>query len=180
MSEPAASSAMRGVDPLTLARAILATTPGLLAGLVEAANEAVLVQRPAPDEWSPQEVITHLRHIEGVLQERLAAMARAAEPIALAPAPPMPDPQPVGPTMAAWREARRATLDWLAGLDPDALSRVGIHRRYGPISVREHLVEWAYHDLDHTRQLLTALEAALYPGIGAWRGLYPPPFDGGS
>ncbi len=32
------------------------------------------------------------------------------------------------------------------------------------------------HDLDHLRQLLAAIETDLYPRIGGYRGLYPPPF----
>ena len=46
---------------------------------------------------------------------------------------------------------------------------------YGPISVREHVVEWADHDLDHLRQILGALQSGLYPDIGAFQALYPKP-----
>ncbi len=44
------------------------------------------------------------------------------------------------------------------------------------MSVEEQVCEWAYHDLEHLRQLMATEEAFLYPRIGGFRGLYPPPY----
>lgn len=85
-------------------------------------------------------------------------------------------PDPVEVSLERWRALRRETLAWLASLDRSQLGRIGIHRRYGRISVEEHVAEWAYHDLEHLRQIAAAVEADLYPGIGGWRALYLPPY----
>lgn len=53
--------------------------------------------------------------------------------------------------------AREAILRYLRALTPEQLQRTGRHPRYGAIQVREHVVEWAYHDLDHLRQILVTL-----------------------
>ena len=56
-----------------------------------------------------------------------------------------------------------------------ALRTRGRHPRWGAISVREHATEWAYHDLDHLRQLLELFQSELHGGIGVFQGLYPRP-----
>jgi hypothetical protein len=88
---------------------------------------------------------------------------------------------PVSPeeTLRAWRDARAENLAFLRALTPARLDQGGVHKRYGRISAREHIVEWAYHDLDHLRQLQATIEARLYPAIGGFRALYAPPFPTG-
>jgi hypothetical protein len=49
------------------------------------------------------------------------------------------------------------------------------HPRFGDISVDTYVAEWAYHDLDHLRQILSVLSADLYPHIGPFQALYSPP-----
>lgn len=78
--------------------------------------------------------------------------------------------------LAAWRAAREANLAFLRTLTPAQLARGGEHPRYGHITAREHITEWAYHDLEHLRQLQATLEARLYPAIGGFRALYPAPY----
>ena len=47
--------------------------------------------------------------------------------------------------------------------------------RFGEITVDTYVAEWAYHDLDHLRQILSVLAADLYPHIGPFQELYTPP-----
>lgn len=66
-------------------------------------------------------------------------------------------------------------MDWLRTLSPEQLTHASVHPRHGRVTLEENVVEWAYHDLDHLRQILGALAADLYPHMGAWQGLYTPP-----
>ena len=164
-------------EPFAVALESMASTPRAIAVVVHAAPGSILESRPTADEWSPHEVLSHLLFVEGMLRARIAAMAAAPDgtPIPAAGEAAI-DTRPASELVEAWRRRRAANLRWIRSLGPSELERVGEHRRWGPISVREHIVEWSYHDFDHFRQLLASLEADLYPSIGGWRGLYPPPF----
>lgn len=155
---------------------VLSATALAIPALVEPLHADLLERSPAPGEWSPREILGHLLYVEGLLQERVRRMAEGPGEIEMPPGPPAPPPDPVEVSLERWRALRRETLAWLASLDQSQLGRIGIHRRYGRISVQEHVAEWAYHDLEHLRQLAAAIEADLYPGIGGWRALYPAPY----
>ena len=75
----------------------------------------------------------------------------------------------------AWADARAANLEWLRRLTLEQRNHVVLHPRYGEISVETYVAEWAYHDLDHLRQILSVLSADLYPHIGPFQSLYAPP-----
>jgi hypothetical protein len=144
--------------------------------VVRSVPAEVLERRPAPEEWSPREVLAHLLYVEGLLRARVEAMIADADDVPMprgAVAPPPGAPQH---SLAAWRAARAETLAWLSTLGPAQLERAGVSARFGRITAREQIAEWAYHDLDHLRQLLAAIEAKLYPSIGGYQRLYPPPF----
>ena len=48
-------------------------------------------------------------------------------------------------------------------------------RVIGTKTVDTYVAEWAYHDLDHLRQILSVLATDLYPHIGPFQALYAPP-----
>ena len=74
-----------------------------------------------------------------------------------------------------WADARAANLVWLRHLTPEQRSHVVKHPRYGEVSVDTYVAEWAYHDLDHLRQILAVLATDLYPHIGPFQALYTDP-----
>jgi hypothetical protein len=162
-------------DDYAQALAVLSGTPPTLGALVAALPPDVLRRLPSPDGWSPLEVIDHIRNVDAVISARICRMLQEERPLlgpASPPGPPVGDP---ATTLTLWRTARMANLEWLRGLTEEQLRRVGTHSRYGELTVREHVIEWAYHDLDHLRQIFAAIQAGLYPAIGPFRALYPPP-----
>jgi len=96
--------------------------------------------------------------------------------VALSSAPAVETTGTPAEMLAAWRTARAENLTYLRTLTPEQLAHGGEHHTYGRISAREHIVEWAYHDLEHMRQLQATLEARLYPAIGGFRALYSAPY----
>ncbi len=153
---------------------VMAATPAALQAVMTLPAET-LERKPGPDAWSIQEVLKHMFHVEtAVIGERIRLMLREHEPL-LQPAPAASQPEPTREMLAQWLKARADNLSMLRTLTPDQLARAGRHPRYGTITVREHVVEWAYHDLDHLRQILAALQAELYPDIGVFQSLYPKP-----
>ena len=118
----------------------------------------------------------HLLYVELLLRDRVAAMVADDQDTPMpkgAPAPPAAAPSA---SLGEWRRERGETLAWLPTLGPTELERASVSPSFGRITAREQIDEWAYHDLDHLRQLLAAIETDLYPRIGGYRRLYPPPF----
>ncbi|MBF6604608.1 MAG: DinB family protein [Chloroflexi bacterium] len=169
-----------GTDREPTALATMRAMLTVLDALVRSAPADFLERRPAPDEWSPREVLGHLLYVERLLRERTATMVADAQETPMpkgAPAPPAPAPIA---SLAEWRRERGETLAWLPTLGPAELERASVSPRFGRITAREQIDEWAYHDLDHLRQLLAAIESELYPRIGGYQRLYPPPFSAAS
>jgi hypothetical protein len=165
------------VTQLNFARAldVLAGTPPVLSAIVTNLPRTAQDEHPAEGAWSPREVLAHLLHAE------TAAMGprvkRASEQNNLVPdqAPPQPPPGDPREMSNAWADARASNLVWLRQLTPEQRNHVVLHPRYGEVTVDTYVAEWAYHDLDHLRQILSVLSADLYPHIGPFQSLYTPP-----
>jgi DinB family protein len=132
--------------------------------------------RPSAEAWSPAEVLAHLLYSETkVMAPRIKrAVAESGVRYEAVQASP-PEPGEPGAMFAAWSEARAQNLEWLARVTPDERTHVVHHPRFGEISVDTYVAEWAYHDLDHLRQILSSVSVELYPHIGTFQELYTPP-----
>ena len=161
--------------PFERALEILAGTPSVLRTVVDNLPPSVRDQRPVEEAWSPSEVLAHLLHSETkVMAPRIRRAARE-DRAALDPAPEQAPPGDVEQMLDAWSAARTANLEWLRAVTPEERRHVVVHPRFGEISVDTYIAEWAYHDLDHIRQILGALSAELYSHIGTFQSLYAPP-----
>jgi hypothetical protein len=154
------------VDAKTLldeARRELARLPRVLDALVGDLDEAGARMRPAPNEWAPIEIVCHLRDEETEdFGARLHVVLDGGEQFV-----------PIDPerwaTERRYREdhwpdvldtlkaRRRASLDWLASVVPDALVASGAHRRLGRLSGLDLLAAWVAHDHIHLQQLAGTL-----------------------
>jgi len=123
-------------------------------------------ERPAPEEWSGNEVMAHVLAADGYFGGGIRD--------ALAGRPPAPRPTGHGVEDAplrsaqAWHEAlarQRESLfaDVLAADPAAAADRRIDHPMFGPLSWRETLLFTRLHDLDHAGQL-GKIAAALGPG----------------
>lgn len=176
MAEMSDTSASDTTDAYALALDALASTPAALSAFLESLPADVWAWSPAPGEWSPREILAHMLHIEtAVIPARVRAMVET-DGVALSSAPTAEMTGTSAEMLAAWRAARTENLAYLRALTPEQLAHGGEHPTYGRISAREHIVEWAYHDLEHVRQLQATLEARLYPAIGGFRALYSFPY----
>jgi len=165
------------VAELSFERAIdiLAGTPQVLAAIVSNLPRSAQDQRPSERAWSPREVLAHLLHAETTAMG--PRVQRASQENNLQPEPSAPPPAPghVRQMSNDWADARTANLVWLRKLTPEQRAHVVHHQRFGEITVDTYVAEWAYHDLDHLRQILSVLAADLYPQIGPFQELYTPP-----
>lgn len=154
---------------------VLAGTPPVLSAIVSNLPRSAQDERPREGAWSPREVLAHLLHSETVSMgprvQRASEQNNLKYEASREPAPPG-DPRQMSND---WADARAANLIWLRQLTPEQRAHVVQHPRYGEISVDTYVAEWAYHDLDHLRQILAVLAADLYPHIGPFQSLYVAP-----
>jgi len=119
--------------------------------------------RPAEAEWSPIEIVCHLRDEEA---EDFPARLRVAvtggrqftpvDPERWAEERHYRDADP-REALAALRTLRAASLRFLGTLSADRLSAAVEHPRLGPLSGADLVAAWVAHDRLHLRQLTGTL-----------------------
>ncbi|MGI9146535.1 MAG: DinB family protein [Chloroflexota bacterium] len=155
---------------------VLAGTPSVLSAIVSSLPRSAQDEHPSEGAWSPREVLGHLLHAETIALGPRVLRASQENNVRFealsAPPPPPGEPRQMSND---WADARSANLAWLRKLTPEQRAHVVHHARFGRINVDTYVAEWAYHDLDHLRQILSVLAADLYPHIGPFQALYAPP-----
>jgi len=164
-------------DPAALlagARRELARLPAILGAMLADLDDALWGARPAPKEWSPVEIVCHLRDEEVEdFGARVRAIVEGAERFARI------DPEGWAvercyheaeprEALAALVERRAASLAYLAGVEPGRLARVIEHRHLGRMSGLDLLAAWVTHDRLHLAQLAATLARA---GADRWAPL---------
>lgn len=154
------------IDATTLlasARADLARLPPALHALLDGVDAAMWRERPAPAEWSPVEIVCHLRDEETddfgarvrVIADRGSAFA-AIDPARWPQERAYRDADPTA-ALAALGERRAATLALLERLAPERLRHAVPHPRLGTLSGLDLLAAWVTHDRLHLAQLAATL-----------------------
>jgi hypothetical protein len=130
-----------------------------LKGLVEEIEPHFWTQRPDPNEWSPIEVVVHLRDSERHVQRpRLERILNEANPFLATPqTPPQPGTQNLDhedglAVMLEFAEERRKTLAFLNNLNDEDWVRPARHSVFGPTNLLEMAAFTARHDRLHINQ----------------------------
>jgi DinB superfamily len=133
--------------------------PPLVAGLDDAAWRA----RPQPGEWSPVEIVCHLRDEEELdFGARVRVVLEGGERFAFI------DPERLAVTrryqeadpadaLAAFVRRRRDSLELLAAAPPDHLARSALQPSGERLSGLDLLASWVAHDRLHLQQLAGTL-----------------------
>lgn len=148
----------RPLEPLQIAPRLLGNLAALV-GIVEEAPRHVWHLHPDPAEWSPMEVLCHLRESEAEVQRpRLEHILREPNPFLSQPkAPPAPAsrvcPQDARDVARAFGAERERTLALLAALSAEQWERPARHYIFGPTTLLEMAQFTAQHDRLHLTQL---------------------------
>lgn len=137
----------------------LAAIPARLAAVFGQLQEADAVVHAPPGEWSPAEVLGHLRATHDITAPRiLAILARDNPPLTAfddlrwrdaaryVSLPPLD-------SLESLRLRRQELVFALRGLSPAAWARSGRHETRGPVTVLEIAQDLAAHDEEHCAQL---------------------------
>jgi FMN phosphatase YigB (HAD superfamily) len=142
--------------------AVLRSTPAVLATLCKGVTN--LAQRPAANEWSPGEVLCHLRDVDAEVNlPRLQKVVNERNPFL-----PGQDTDPWAEKRGYLQQdgakaskdfttARLELLGLLEKLKPNEWDHPARHAIFGPMSLRELVNIIAGHDILHIQQVYKAL-----------------------
>ena len=154
------------LDPSVLVshvRRDLARLPPTLTALLDGLEPALWRERPAPAEWSPVEIVCHLRDEEAEdFGARVRVVVQGAErfapidPVRWAAERRYRDSDPAA-ALAAFAERRAANLVFLATVPLDRLRATVTQSGTGTLSGLDLLAAWVTHDRLHLAQLAATL-----------------------
>jgi len=164
MAAPSIALAFRGFE-------VLERTPSLLRGILKGVSKDDLDWQPSPERWSISMVLAHLADVEvrGFVS-RFCAIADQENPFL-----PSYDQLELFKSgkkfdglaeLDKFENLRRDTLAILRSLPPEVGKRAGKHEKLGVLTFEQLLNEFAFHDLGHTRQILSSI--ARVPSIRTW------------
>jgi FMN phosphatase YigB (HAD superfamily) len=142
--------------------AVLRSTPAALATLCHQ-RSTNLERRPAPDEWSPSEVLCHLRDVDSEVNlRRMQKIINERNPFL-----PGQDTDPWAEirhycqqdglqALYDFTQARLELLGLLENLPPEGWERRARHAIFGPSNLRELVNIIAGHDILHVQQVFRA------------------------
>ncbi|MCX5907473.1 MAG: DinB family protein [Deltaproteobacteria bacterium] len=141
----------------------LAKHPDDFAAAIQGMEDTRLAKRPDEKNWAPKEIICHMRDTEELFFSRFQNILSIEEPRL-----PAADAErwagerqyirnDAQEALAAFRKRREETLQFLRGLTPAQLSRVGIHSKYGGTTLEAFVELMVKHGNDHLAQLARAL-----------------------
>lgn len=148
-------SNVEGKGPLQ----VLGATAGRLRAIVRDTPREALRRRPAPDKWSPVEIIAHLADVEIVASWRMRSiLAHDGVPIQAFDQDEWvtnlryaaTDPTE---SVDLFEAARTANLRLLRRVDPKRLENHGMHPERGRETVAHLIRLFAGHDLNHLGQM---------------------------
>lgn len=146
---------LAGQDPLK----VQATTAKKLANFSKGVAPAKLRKRPAPDKWSPAEILAHLADVEIVQGWRMRSILGA-------PGTPIQafdqdawvvaghyDKRDPRKSLEQFRVLRESNLALLKTLTPEQWKHHGMHSERGEESIERIVRMLAGHDINHLEQV---------------------------
>ncbi|MFW2333503.1 DinB family protein [Ilumatobacter sp.] len=153
--------------------ATLESLPSALRTLLAPYDDTTLRARPEPGEWCVLEVVAHLITCDrGAFRDRIEAIAGGVAEVpgfdagaALDARDPMH--ATIGELLDELTAVRSESVAFVRSLEPTALTATAPFRDHGTFAASDFLLEWPYHDQDHIRQILDAVQRHYLPHMTA-------------
>jgi hypothetical protein len=136
--------------------------PEVVAEALAGITDDELDARPAPDDWTPREVVHHLADSEMTSAIRLRRLLAEDDPIIIGYDEAefarrlFYGERPIQAALDAFRASRDTTVEILERLTEDQWARSGTHTESGPYGVETWLQIYAAHAHDHADQIRRA------------------------
>lgn len=155
---------------------VLSATPPTLRSLLRGLSEDWTVSATR-EEWGPFDIVGHLIHGEETdWIPRAKIILEQGEDRSFVPFDRFAQfEKSKGKTLASlldeFEHLRRDNLETLIGwnLTDEQLDLQGIHPELGCVTLRQLLATWAVHDLNHIRQIVTAMAKRYDSAVGPWQ-----------
>jgi len=140
----------------------LASTPADIQRLIRQLDAQAADWKVSAEAWSPADVVSHLTDVERAYLVRLQRVLAEEEPAVPYIHPNAPSREP-GTSLSQLGEnfiqARETTMEFLRRLTPGEWQRTAIHETKGRMSLRFLVQDLVAHDIEHTNQLVEAIQA---------------------
>ena len=146
---------LAGQDPVK----VQSTTAKKLARLIKGATPAKLCKRPAPEKWSPAEILAHLADVEIVVGWRIRSILGAPGTAIQAfdqdawVAAGHYAKRDARQSLEQFRVLREANLALYKMLAPEQWKHHGLHAERGEESIERIVGMMAGHDINHLEQV---------------------------
>lgn len=150
----------------------LERTPAALRLLLEPFDDDVLSAAPEAGEWSAKEVVVHLITCDGgAFRYRIEALIDGADEVpgfsaGAALDARRPIDAPMTDLLDELAAVRAESVTFVRSLDDGELAASAPYRDHGTFAARDFLLEWPFHDQDHIRQILDAVQRHYLPEMG--------------
>jgi len=156
---------------------VLEQTPAVLSALLRGKSSAWLNARKTPDSFSALDVLGHLIHGEKtdwIPRVRIILEhgdRRTFEPFDRFGFQDSIAGKPVGELLDEFSLLRHQGLETLNGLNltEEQFALPGRHPELGAVTLRNHLANWAVHDLGHIAQIVKTMAGEYRDAVGPWR-----------
>ena len=143
--------------------------PTALRTLLAPYDDPTLRARPAAGEWCVLEVVGHLLTCDrGAFRDRVTAIISGVAEIprfdahaALAERDPMG--ASLDDLLDELASVRAESVEFVRSLTPEALTATAPYGEHGLLAAGDFVLEWPFHDQDHIRQILDAVQRHYLP-----------------
>jgi len=154
---------------------ILTNTPGVLESLLDGLSDEWLHSNEGMDTWSPYDIMGHLIHGERTdWMERMDIILnredRHFRPFDRFAQFTESEGKSLSDLLIEFRELRQKNLETLKKIDltEDKLNKIGIHPKFGEVTLKQLLSTWTVHDLNHLAQISRVMAKQYKEEIGPW------------
>jgi hypothetical protein len=144
---------------------VLSRTPLWLRTYLGALTEEVARRAPQQGEWSPAQILAHLRASDAIMAPRIIRVLVRAEPPLIGydervwAAVTARAQLPVGTQLTAFEAHRAELIGVLRSLAPAEWERAGQHETRGRLTVAHIASDVAEHEQEHEAQMAAAVQA---------------------
>lgn len=155
---------------------ILERTPAVLNSLLSGLSDDWIMNNEGPETFSPYDVVGHLLHgekadwterVKRILEFGNKRSFDSFDRFAMYE-------ESKGKTMQQllkeFGSLRKKNIEWLLSLqltDTD-LERIGLHPKFGEVTLANLLSTWVAHDLTHTAQITRVMAKQYKEAVGPW------------
>lgn len=156
---------------------VLTQTPSVLSALLRGKSAAWLNCRRSPEAFSPVDVLGHLMHGEltdWIPRARIILdyqEKRTFDPFDRFAFQPLIAGKSADELLDEFAALRSRSLQALRdlGVGEQHFNLPGMHPELGPVTMGNHLANWAVHDLGHIAQIVKTMACEYRDAVGAWR-----------